>query len=304
MSHEIPTVSVIMPVYNGATYLTEAIESMQRQTFEDFEYIIVDDGSTDDSLNILKNYAAEDSRIQIITRPNTGIVGALNDGLTKAQGTYVARMDADDIALPERLAKQVQFLEENHDCVAVGSHVLFIDDQNYPIFTFQTQADHSSIQDKLLKGSGGALIHPTTVLRRDVLEKINGYRPEYQLVEDFDLYTRLSTLGTLANIPEVLLHYRQHAQSTNFTKRKTQQALIQKRLDEFRQEHGLEPLQLPEEDPYQASKQAIHQQWAQWAVAENFHSSARRHALIALKAAPFKLHSWRFLIYILKQKQP
>src|SRR5678816_4165512 len=110
-----PRVSIVMPVYNAAAYLAEAVDSILAQTFRDFQFVIVNDGSTDRSTAILERYAHRDQRIKLISRPNTGIVGALNDGLAEATGDYIARMDADDVSTPNRLAVQVDYLDKHLD---------------------------------------------------------------------------------------------------------------------------------------------------------------------------------------------
>ncbi len=125
-------VSVIMPVYNGERYLEAAVESILNQTFSDFEFIITDDGSTDTSLALLRRYANRDPRIRLISRPNTGYVKALIEAVPLAKGKYIARMDADDISLPERFERQVRFLEQNPDYAVVGSKVLLIDSDGAP----------------------------------------------------------------------------------------------------------------------------------------------------------------------------
>src|SRR4051812_38318159 len=112
-------VSVLMPVYNAGRYLAEAVDSVLTQSFRDFEFVIVDDGSTDGSAAMLDDYARQDSRVKLVRRPNTGIVGALNDGLRECRGEFVARMDADDVSLPERFEKQVAYLREHHEVVAL-----------------------------------------------------------------------------------------------------------------------------------------------------------------------------------------
>src|ERR1051326_2264165 len=122
-----PFVSVLVPVYNAARYLDVAISSVLRQTFSDFELIAVDDGSKDDSKKILEHFSANDARIRVISRPNTGIVGALNDGLAVARGEFIARMDADDVALPGRFQAQLDYLRGHPDCIAVGTAVQIID---------------------------------------------------------------------------------------------------------------------------------------------------------------------------------
>ena len=118
-----PVVSVLMPVYNAQLYVEKAIKSILTQTFIDFEFIILDDGSTDNSLNILEQYAKQDIRIRIISRENKGLIVSLNELVEQARGQYVARMDADDISRPERFAMQVDFLSKNTDHIVVGSSI-------------------------------------------------------------------------------------------------------------------------------------------------------------------------------------
>ena len=115
-----PKTSVVMPMYNAERYVAGATGSILAQTFTDFEFVIVNDGSTDRSLEIVRHYERLDARVRVLSRPNTGIVGALNDGLSLARGEYIARMDADDIAYPHRLERQATYLDDHPDCVAVG----------------------------------------------------------------------------------------------------------------------------------------------------------------------------------------
>src|SRR4051794_4532921 len=114
-----PAVSIVMPVYNGAAYVAEAVRSILGQTFEDFEFIIVDDGSTDRTPRILHEYERMDRRVRVISRPNTGIVGALNDGVAAAEAPLIARMDADDVSTPQRLHRQVEYLSEHPEVVVL-----------------------------------------------------------------------------------------------------------------------------------------------------------------------------------------
>src|SRR3954452_3787995 len=128
-----PKVSVAMPVYNSERYLAKAVESILAQTFTDFEFLIVDDGSTDASRAILENYAARDQRIKLVSRPNTGYLIALNEMLERSLGYYVARMDADDVALPQRFERQVKYLDDHPECVLLGSRVTIIDPDGDPL---------------------------------------------------------------------------------------------------------------------------------------------------------------------------
>ena len=213
-----PVVSVVMPVFNAAPFLASALASVQAQTFGNFEIIAVDDGSTDGSAAILDRAAATEPRLRVIRRPNTGIVGALNDGLAVARGEFIARMDADDLCLPDRFARQVEYLGQHPDCVGLGSAFRFIDDRGAHLKECRRQTEHDAIERDLLGGDGGAIIHPAAMFRRDAVVRAGGYREAAQWVEDLDLYLRLARLGQLSNLDAVLLHYRLHVKSVNFTR--------------------------------------------------------------------------------------
>ncbi len=213
-----PVVSVVVPIYNAARYLESALRSVLQQSFADFELIAVDDGSTDPSRTILERLAAEDPRVRVVSRPNTGIVGALNDGLALARGEFVARMDADDLCFPQRFAVQVDHLRRHPECVCVGSAFLYIDAEGYCLKEVPRPRTHAEIEAELLQGNGGSLIHPTAMFRRNAVDQVGRYREKAQWIEDLDLYLRLARVGTLANLPDVLLQYRLHEKSVNFTR--------------------------------------------------------------------------------------
>jgi len=195
-----PTISVLMPMHNASAYLSEAIESVLCQTFCDFELIVVDDGSTDNSVEIAKSY--NDSRIRIIQNTRD-FISSLNKGVDAATGRYIARMDADDIMLPHRLKTQFEFLEKNIGVDICGSwaECFGFDDR-----VMQTITQHHKIISSLLLGN--SMIHPSMMLRSSVFKQ--QYYPEgYPCAEDYKLWTILAHNGfTFANIPEVLLRYR------------------------------------------------------------------------------------------------
>jgi len=230
---------VVLPAYNAKAYVATAIESVLNQSFRDFEFIIVDDGSTDGTAQVLDHYAEQDGRIQIVRRPNTGIVGALNDGLATARGEFIARMDADDIANMERFSKQIAYLEAFPDCVAVGASMFIIDPDGDAVRTALWSTDHSTIQTKMLRGIGG-IPHPTAMIRRSALMQVGYYRKEMQYAEDLDLWLRLGEIGRLHNLPEILLWYREHAGSISATQRESQIGAIQQAVYAAHQRRGLE----------------------------------------------------------------
>lgn len=298
MSTSVPALSVLMPVHNGATYLAQAITSIQAQTVGDFEFIIVDDGSTDSTLEILERFAKADARLRVLSRPNTGIVGALNDGLALCRAEFVARMDADDIALATRFAQQLAAMKQDPQCIALGAAALFTDPEGRPLKIYRPTLTHASIEDELARGNGGALIHPTVVFRRDALTACGGYRERYNYIEDLDLYVRLLDRGRLANLPEVLLHYRQHPQSVNHVlgSRTRQTAEI---IAPLRERKGL-PLWTPKPDARTrpARLADFRRQWALDAAENENYDSAWANALQAVWLAPFQKINWSCLRYI------
>ncbi len=294
-----PAISVLMPVYNGMKYLAEAVESIRAQTFRDFEFIIVDDGSTDRSLQMLQRFAKDDARIRILSRPNTGIVGALNDGLAVARGQYIARMDSDDIALPERFALQLRYMQAHPELVAIGSSVLMADPSGRALKDFTACTDSQKLRSNIVEIKDIGLIHPTLMARRDVLERVGGYRQQYNLVEDFDLFFRLLDEGELGNVPEVLLIYRQHQASTNSKKHQIQRELMLQCLAEHRQRWSLPALESPLAPAQVAAPGAQNSMWALWAIEGGHPATALRHALIACFRSGLAPHARKCLNYVL-----
>ena len=288
-----PLISVLMPVYNGKRYVHAAVDSVLAQTFTDFEFIIVDDGSTDGTDRILQDYAKKDSRIRIISSPNKGVSVALNEGLAVARGSLIARMDADDISFPERFAKQVKFLNENPDHVLVGSRCILIDPDGYPICEKRDIVlNHDQIDEQLLKMSW-PLVHPAVMIRAESLKKIGGYDPRYRTNQDHDLFLRLAEVGKLANLPEILLEYRQHFQSVGFTKVASQALTV---VEIAKAAHRRRGIPFPEPKPGRPTilKPMDHRRnWSWWALQAGNIATARRHAFAMVRSAPLSKASWR-----------
>lgn len=197
-------ISVIMPVYNCELYICEAVGSILNQTFSNFEFLIIDDASTDKTVEIIQKY--NDSRIQLIIKPqNTGLSNSLNYGLSIARGKYIARMDGDDISLPERFEKQVAFLEDNPDVVVCGTiFSIFGSDKivKYP-------ENHEKIKFRLLIEN--CVVHPSVMIRKQVLDEYSIiYDISKEPAEDYDLWIKLISKGKFYNIQEALLKYRFH----------------------------------------------------------------------------------------------
>ena len=221
LTEEKPQISVVMAVYNCDQYLDEAVDSILNQTFEDFEFIIIDDGSTDGSRDTLRRLTERDSRIVAIQQDNVGLTKSLNRGLALAKGEYIARMDGDDIATPERLEKQLQAFVENPDLVLLGAGVELISEDGLALGRRNQPREEIEIRRRLLLGDGGALTHPVVMFRRDTANAIGGYDERFTTTQDLDLFIRLAEQGRVFNLPEILLKWRQHGGSVNHTKSDT-----------------------------------------------------------------------------------
>lgn len=202
-----PRVTILMPVYNGCPYLAAAIESMLGQSFTDFELLIVDDASTDDSRKVAAGFA--DPRIRLLANErNLGLIGTLNVGLRAARGEYVARMDQDDWSLPQRLERQVAYMDGHAEVGALGTGFQLMDAAGAPGVEVLFPASHASIRWSLAFFS--PLAHPTVMMRRRLVAAVGGYRDAAVHCEDYDLWWRLSRATRIANLPEILLRLRKH----------------------------------------------------------------------------------------------
>jgi glycosyltransferase involved in cell wall biosynthesis len=216
-----PLISVVMPVYNAEKYLEKAVASILGQSCVDFELIMVDDGSTDGSSAMLESFRQKDARVIVQKHPqNQGIAVALNSGLALARGRYIARMDADDISLPDRFEKQVAFLEKHPEIDILGSAVQLIDQRGEKIGTLS-----APLGDLAIRWSGlfsSSFLHPTVMLRRSVIVEHNiHYRVPMDQSEDHDFFTQLLEHAHGANLAERLLLYRIHSSSvTSYYNRK------------------------------------------------------------------------------------
>ena len=221
LTEEKPQISVVMAVHNCERYLEEAVKSILNQTFKDFEFNIIDEGSTDGSRDTLRRLTVRDSRIVAIQQDNVGLTKSLNRGLALAKGEYIARMDADDIALPERLQKQLDAFNKDPELVLLGAGVELISEDGLALGLRSQPSEEAEIRRRLLIGDGGALTHPVVMFRRDTVNAIGGYDERFTTTQDLDLFIRLAEQGGVCNLPETLLKWRQHGGSVNHTKSST-----------------------------------------------------------------------------------
>jgi cellulose synthase/poly-beta-1,6-N-acetylglucosamine synthase-like glycosyltransferase len=215
-----PTVSVAMVVRNVDRFLTESIESVLAQTFRDFEFVIVDFGSSDSSKSIISGYAAKDTRIKFHEIPCCGLAEARNAACSLAQGKYIAIMDADDVSVQERLSWQVRFMEDHPEAGVVGGAVERIDATGRPLQVFKYPLENPEIQSEL--PTCCVFCQPTVLMRRDAFVGVGGYRGPFAPAEDYDLWLRIAESFQLANLDQVLLKYRIHSNQVTLRKRRQQ----------------------------------------------------------------------------------
>jgi glycosyltransferase involved in cell wall biosynthesis len=291
-----------MPVYNAEKYLREAVESILNQTFTDFEFLIIDDGSTDGSLAILQHYADRDARIRVFGRSNLGIPRTLNELAERSRGEYIARMDADDISLPERLSRQMEYLHNHPDCVLVASPAQVIDPDGDPVCIWFSSRTHEEIDAHNLLGyRGTALCHPSVLMRREALLRVGGYDESYRLGEDLDLFLKMAEIGRLANLPEIHFKYRSH--QTSYTKTRAREDMhdLLRINVEARRRRGLPPQGklggkpvergVPVRNPFET--------WGWQALHAGNVATARKHACKSLARAPFSIKSWMLFFFSL-----
>lgn len=207
-----PLLSVVLCSYNGSKYIREAIDSILTQTYKDFEFIIWNDGSTDSTEEIIKSYT--DDRIRYFYHENTGLGEALRLACEKARGKYIARMDDDDISMPERFEKEINFLEENTDCVLVSSAVYFID-ENGKITGRSFPCTDKTVLRCVIQANN-MIVHPMVMMRIEAYRKAGGYVP-VRTAQDRVTWSRLSKYGKFANIPSPLGKYRLLSSSISHT---------------------------------------------------------------------------------------
>lgn len=207
-----PKVTVLMSCYNAVKWLDEAINSILNQTFTDFEFIIIDDGSTDETLKIINSYAENDDRIVVVSKPNTGLADSLNVGLEMARGEWIARLDADDVAFPSRLEMQIEFLNKNKQIGLLGSGCTLIDAKGVIIKDFKYPSMHRTIVKKI-EAMGAPFPHSSVIFKRKIVQDIGGYRSRLNGAEDGDLWLRIAENYTIACLPLLLIKLRRHSES-------------------------------------------------------------------------------------------
>ncbi len=293
-----PKVSVLMPVYNAERYLAEAVESVLAQTFTDFELIALDDGSTDTSLSLLNRYAAQDDRVYVVSQPNRGVAHTRNDLLRLARGEYVAVLDADDVAMPARLDRQIAYLDAQPEVVCVGSCHQVIDDCSRLLTELQLPEDNDTIQRLALAGHG-SICNSASMIRRKALIAVGGYDPSVAPAEDLDVWLKLGEVGLLANLSDVLIKYRLHSNSLSEKKQALQRENARLACERAWQRRGIEgrfeagnPWR---PGPSRGSRYQYMLRYGWWAFKSAQRQTAIYYGIQATQLCPWEREGWKLL---------
>ncbi len=292
-----PRVSVLMPIRNGAAYLKHCLASILAQTLEDHEVVVVDDASSDATPELLAAAQRENDRLRVVRLDSrSGIVGALNTGLSIARGELIARIDCDDIALPHRLELQVAYLDSHPEVIAVGGRIIFIDDDGDELGSPPPILGHEAIDAFHMTGIGGALCHGAAVMRREPVLAIGGYREEFSSAEDLDLFLRLADVGRLENLQATIQKVRFHARSHSLDTRGEQRRQSREAILEAHRRRGTSfdesRFNFPEPSVDTFGTEEF---LARFALAHGRVRAARKHALRQLLRHPLATRSWRTL---------
>lgn len=287
--------AVVMPVYNAGPYLAAAVESILNQTYSDFEFIIIDDGSTDDSLALLQEYASKDTRIKLISRENRGLVASRNELLSLTHTKYFAIMDSDDISHPNRLEKQLSFLESQPEYGVVGCRDLLIDPEGLAIRVINDHCHHEAIDQANLSFDEFQTLNGYMVVT-DKLKGLGGYRDEIVYAEDRDLFLRMAEIAKVMVLPEALYAYRQHYTNTCVTKAKEVSLHVQQVVEDACRRRAINLVsQPPSSHPENTTVAQLHHVWAWWALAAGNVKTARKYAGKVAMKQPLSINSWRLI---------
>lgn len=302
MSQENPKISVLVPVYNCDRYLSAAIDSILNQTFIDFELLLMDDGSTDRSPEIMKAYAEKDRRIRVFSNPNQGIAKTLNALLREAKSDIVARMDGDDISFPDRFAKQFDFLQQHPEVVCIAASFDVIDEKSRLINHCEVPTSDREIQDLLLRGIS-LMIHPCAMYRKSVVVELGGYDETMVAASDLDLWLRLGEVGQLANLPETLIQYRLNKGSISHRKQEKQRNQAREACERAWQRRGITGTFVGDHT------NRLHQHEFLLNCGWRGFNSGKRDMAIdygvqVVTAHPFSVESWRLLLCALLKPLP
>lgn len=304
---QVPIVSVVMTAYNSTRYIESAVQSIQRQTFEDFELIIVDDGSTDNTREIVSKLARYDKRIRLLACDHRGIVPSANEGIGNARGEYLARMDSDDLSMPQRFEWQVSLLRARPEVVLVGGAYQLIDSRGRLLHQITPPLDDQKLQELAMSGRT-PIAQPLAMMRREAVDRLGRYHATFEPAEDLDLWLRLGEIGQLACVPQVILKYRMHANSISEVRQEVQAKNMQRACQEAWKRRG-KPGEFTADTRWRAmdTKDSRYQQtlkYGWWAFNSRERATARWYGRQAIKANPLRLDGYRLLLVALIKPLP
>ncbi len=301
-----PKVSVIMSVYNSEKYLEEAINSVLNQTFQDFELIVIDDGSTDNSRRILESYRRHSKIKMLINKHNEGVAAARNKALKISKGKYIAVIDADDIALPQRLEKEVRYLDKHPEIGLVGSFYYVIDENGKILKLITVPTTNEEIQEILIKHN--CFAHSSIMFRRECLDTVGGYREAFQYALDYDFILRISEKYKVAIIPEPLCAWRINPNSISVTRKICQDkyAQLAREFAIERRTQGKDRLQIMPSKKFLLQCDCITRKemakgylfWGRFIYGCKKYKEAKKWAFKSIKYNLFEYEAWVLLIKI------
>ncbi|MAP27327.1 MAG: glycosyl transferase family 2 [Alteromonadaceae bacterium] len=299
-----PLVSVLMPVFNAQRFLYEAVQSILSQTLVNFELIIIDDGSKDDSYKIVETLSNIDKRIRLYRQNNCGISYTRNKLLSLAKADLIAWMDADDISHPTRLEKQYTYLQANKEYVAIGTSTIMIDEDGDEIFDWKAPLKHSEIDSFHMKGNGGAIIFPSSMMRKENVTALGGFNENLIGAEDLCLFLRLAEIGRLANLKENLFYYRQHiesichSQKPNITENKLSV------INNCKLRRGIVPNNnlTPIKSLSIISFNDIYLKWGWWAIKGKRFHTAKKYGFKVIRNNFFSRQAWLIVYFSILKK--
>ena len=303
-----PRVAVILAAYNAERYIVSAVRSVLAQTFTDFELVIVDDGSTDNTLSLLRDIESSDPRVRVISRANTGQTQAAIDGINASTAPLIARMDADDLCKPDRLAKQVAAFDADPDLVLLGGAYDLIDPKGRLLTTVKQPLDNDTLQKICLTGRT-PICQPLAMFRREAYDRAGGYDPQIHNAEDLDLWLRLGEVGKIACLPDVLLQYRQHSGSISESRQREQienQKCILLAAWKRRRLSGEPTIDTTEwratGDRTSQYQQLTRYGWWAWHAGQN--RTALIYGLKAVASSPIRREGWKITLTALLRTSP
>ena len=298
MSAATPDISVVMTAYNAERYVSETVRSVLNQTVKTFEFIIVNDGSTDTTPAILEAFAKQDSRIRVLHIENSGIPKAANVGLAECRAEFVARIDSDDLAKPTRFAQQLPYIQQ-HKLVALGTWHDLIDEHGRFLRVQPTPVDNESIQRGALQGHG-TICNPTSLIRLKPLLDLGGYSEDFPSAEDLDMWLRLGEVGRLGNLPVSLTQYRLHPNSISELKCQLQRELAKLACERAWARRGISgsfeagEMWRPGHD--RKSKHRFAMEYGWWAFNSGEVNTARSYAQRALRLKPWDPLGYKLML--------